>query len=404
VSSDRSSLPCPHLTIGVDVPADQAVQADLAVLPAKPGVFTFEDSGGGTLALATTSNLRRTIASRLRSPDAHAGRTRRVDYRSLVRTVLAVPVGSAFEADWAYLQLARIRLPNTYRSLLDRWQAFFIQCDPDAAFPQFVKTVHPEMCADSTRVHLGPIADKHAAGRFIEALVDAFDLCRYHHILVQAPHGAACAYKEMGRCPAPCDGSISMDQYRATMRDAIEFARTPREQWQATIEGSMRRASADLEFESAANLQNLLLRTAGIRTPQFAHVNDLRRFAFLAVMPSERRQFARLFLIVGGWIQPIADVPVRIDDAELPELLNAVGDRARQEGGNFSRDGIENIGMVCAHLFRPRASKAPGEFLRIGDELDITSVRRALRKLDKTNSAEDQSPLVADQGIESTAV
>ena len=30
---------------------------------------------------------------------------------------------------------------------------------------------------------------KHAAQRLVETLEDLFDLCRYHHILVQAPHG-----------------------------------------------------------------------------------------------------------------------------------------------------------------------------------------------------------------------
>ena len=39
-------------------------------------------------------------------------------------------------------------------------------------------------------VVLGPLPDKDAAGRMIETVIDCFDLCRYHHILVQAPHGA----------------------------------------------------------------------------------------------------------------------------------------------------------------------------------------------------------------------
>src|SRR3712207_7312326 len=32
-----------------------------------------------------------------------------------------------------------------------------------------------------------------------------------------APNAAACAYKEMGKCAAPCDGSSSMEQYRQSV-------------------------------------------------------------------------------------------------------------------------------------------------------------------------------------------
>src|SRR6185295_16204268 len=73
----------------------------------------------------------------------------------------------------------------------------------------------PRLLALARGVFIGPIADKDTAGRLIERTIDAFDLCRYHHLLVQAPRATACAYKEMGRCPAPCDGSETMAGFRA---------------------------------------------------------------------------------------------------------------------------------------------------------------------------------------------
>src|SRR5947207_15818153 len=61
---------------------------------------------------------------------------------------------------------------------------------------------------------VGPVEDKHAAARLIELVEDLFDLCRYYNILLESPRGKACAYKEMGKCPAPCDGSIGIEHYR----------------------------------------------------------------------------------------------------------------------------------------------------------------------------------------------
>ena len=83
---------------------------------------------------------------------------------------------------------------------------------------------------------------------------DAFDLCRYYNVLVEAPHGKACAYKEMGKCPAPCDGSISLEQYRRlvdwSLATLIDPAQMIRQQTQR-----MQLAASDLKFEAAAKIK-----------------------------------------------------------------------------------------------------------------------------------------------------
>jgi len=129
--SERA-LPCPPLPIRVDLPGDRAQPPDLSALPRRPGVFAFVDDAGRTITMAVTADLRRLVRARLAPPDEDAGPTRRIDYRSVTRAVCATTVGSAFEADWAYLQLARTRLPATYGTLLDRWRGWFIHCDPAA--------------------------------------------------------------------------------------------------------------------------------------------------------------------------------------------------------------------------------------------------------------------------------
>lgn len=399
------------MTTSIDLPADPAEALDLGALPAKPGVFVFENESGETLALAVTANLRRMVHSKLEPIESAGGRgrTRRVPYRTLVRTVRAASVGSAFEADWTYLQLARMRLPSTYRAMLDRWQAWFIHVDPGAPFPQWLKTAHPRIVdADGSRsgANLGPFPDKHAAGRYIELLQDAFDLCRYHHILVQAPHATACAYKEMGRCPAPCDGSVSMDSYRARMLEVVEFACSPIAHWRSQVEQRMRVASNELDFERAQRDRKLLERTAPAQRVEYAHVNLLQRFEYLAVMPGGRRGWARLFAILGGWIEPILDLPIdRPHDASARDQIVAlVHEFTAQRSADFSDAGIENIGMVCAHLLRPRRAKHAEEFIRL---TDLTEARldQALRRLgqDAMASAEEP-PEIVDRDTENIAL
>ena len=389
-------LPCPSLTLSVDVSSDAgANEAALVALPSKAGILIIEDESGGTLSLLQTADVRRAARARLGSVDpAQTGRSRRVDLRSIAKRVVATTVGSTFEADWATLQLARIRLPHSYKSMLDRWQAWFLHCDPDERFPEWVKTSHP---ASTSGAHIGPFADKHAAARFREMLEDAFDLCRFHHILVQAPHGTACAYKEMGRCPAPCDGTVSMQHYHQQIRASIAFAQQPadvRTSWEAL----MRDRSGAMDFEAAGRCKTLLARTAMSERNEFSHVRDFDAFRFIAVLPSEREGVARLFAIVGGWVGPLLDVPDRSDPDVLSDALRAARDKSPRAPGRSAHE-IENIGLVCRHLLLPRAQakRRRAEFLR-WDEHEATpaalgkAVARLLRVVESLTESASPAP------------
>jgi excinuclease UvrABC nuclease subunit len=396
VPPSRDHLPCPPLPIRLALPSAPEEKADLRSLPARPGVFALEDERGGTLALGITADVRRLVRARLAPPDEDAGPSRRIDFRGLARMVAATTVGSAFEADWAYLQLARERLPHTYASLLDRWRGWFIHANPQADYPRFVKTNSPgSPPTGRTGVYLGPIADKHAAQRCIELLQDLFDLCRYYHILIEAPHATACAYKEMGKCPAPCDGSITMDEYRAMMQEAIDFAGGPIDEAVAAIESEMRRASESLDFEAAERLRRRLEAARDLAKPPYRFVDRLERFRYLAVLPSERPEYARLMLISGGWVEPLVDVPTDASDEALEGVALAIEERLTDPPADaLSEESVQNIGLVCRYLFRPRKEKAAGEFVRIGRGLSAKTLSAPLRRIQgrlaKTADADDK--------------
>ena len=402
-----TSLPSPPFTIAIDLPSPANQPIDVAALPAKPGVFAIENELGHTLALSATANLRRAVVRKLQPSEAGVKPSRHIEYRAIAHWVRALRVSSGFEADWAWLQHARLRLPQTYKASMDRWQAWFVQCDPQAAFPEFTKTAHPLLRPGSTIVHIGPFPEKHAAGRYIDMLEDSFDLCRYHHVLVQSPHGSACAYKEMGRCPAPCDGTVSMDHYRSQVHEAIEFARTPLDQWRASEELEMNQASASLNFEKAQRHRQRSERTLIASRSEFAQVNRLEKFAFVAVLPGETEHLARIFLIRGGWIEPLRDLDIDAGEDQLQSLLDFILVQARppasadlRQAADFQDAAIENIGLVCWHLFRPRSSAPVGSFLRINEQLNVDRLNNAIRSLTKPSAVADPEAPIVEHDVE----
>jgi hypothetical protein len=398
--ADAVSLPLP---IDLPVPADAAAPIDWSVLPRRAGVFALEDDHGRTLGLSVASDLRRLVRRRLEPAGARQP-SRRIAYREVTRRVRATTVGSAFEADWAFLHLARRRLPAVYRSLLDRWQAWFVHCNPLADFPRWTKTAHPDRPpAGPDGTVIGPFPDKHVAARFIEMIEDAFDLCRYHHVLMQSPRGQACAYKEMGRCPAPCDGTIGLDAYRQQVQESIRFASTSAAERRAALSAAMVAAGEALDFESAARLRRRLDVTAPGSRPSMQIARPLHAFRHLAVMPSEQPGHARLFRIDHAGIQPWTDVAVPPDRATLDELIDVVLSPVDDIATTTTETGLEDIGLVCNDLFRPASKRrgVPGRFLRVPEELERRRLAAAMRQV--AGAGDEAVAVISEQSIDDPA-
>jgi excinuclease UvrABC nuclease subunit len=348
-------------------------------VPARWAVYLLADAEDRPVQLLCVKNLRYSLRRRLGPEDVDAGPSRRVDYREIVRRICWRRVDSAFEADWAYYEAARLVFPQTYQGMVGFRPAWFVHVNPEANFPRYQKTT------DLTRqagLYLGPLEDKHAAARLIELAESAFDLCRYYPVLVEAPNARACAYKEMGKCPAPCDGSISMGQYRdmieRSARTLVDPADVIRDQ-----ADRMRQAAADLKFEAAGRIKQFLAQLEQLGKGPFRHVSLLSNFAYLALQHGPRPGRVKVFLITPGRVEEIAGLIGDPRPAELIHLaLTVANERGRPE---IDEAGAERVGVVTHHLFAPTRR---GVFLRL-DGIDEKSVARGLKDLQKQGAPEE---------------
>ena len=344
--------------------------------PAKWVVYLLCTTDDRPVQLLCVKNLRYSLKRRLGAEGETAGLSKRVNYRELVRRVKWRRVDSAFEADWLYYEAARVVFPESYRGMVGFRPAWFVHVDPEAKFPRFVKTTDLSKRAG---VLIGPVEDKHAANRLIEVVQDAFDLCRYHNVLTQSPKGSACAYKEMGKCPAPCDGSISLEQYRRlvewsarTLIDPAEFLREQSKRMQA--------AAAELRFEIAAKIKSYIEQVAQLGKGPFRHLGRLRDFAYLCLQHGPRPQAgtARVFLITPGHIEELLGL---IGEPRASDVLRAALMRAEEHSADgVDAEGAERVGIVAHHLFSPKQTH--GVFIRLSS-IDEKSILKAYRELKK---------------------
>jgi hypothetical protein len=389
-------------------------EAFLRTVPAKWVVYLVSDADDRPVQLLCVKNLRASLKRRL-GGDEQVGPSRRVNYRDVVRHIRYRRVDSAFEADWLYYEVARQIFPQSYQGMVGFRPAWFVHVNPEAQFPRYIKATD----LSKPGLHIGPLEDKHVAGRLVQLVEDLFDLCRYYNLLVEAPNAKACAYKEMGKCPAPCDGSISMEQYRLVIEWSARTLVDPADAIR-THTRRMQQAAAELQFESAGKIKAYVDQLSQLGKGPYRFARWLKDFQFVSFQHGPREGTAKVFLITPGRIEEIAGM---IGEprwpAELLGIILAAADaraRSEREGnertlklglasigrggdvpvgqppvqpaagvpvmpeGGLGVVGAERIGIVSHHLFSGKPGH--GAFIRL-EELDEKGIAKAYRELRK---------------------
>jgi len=362
--------------IGFDPAGD--IEEFLRAAPAKWAVYLMADADDRPVQLLCVRNLRYSLKRRLGAAEPDSPRSKRVDYRALVRRVHWRRVDSRFEADVVYLEAAREYFPQTYRGMTGFQPAWFVHVDCDAEFPRYTKTTDLRGRAGAL---IGPMQDKISAGKLIEEVADWFDLCRYHDILRESPHGVACAYKEMGKCPAPCDGSVSMEQYRGMVQWSADSIVAPAELIGQT-KSRMQHAAEAQRYESAAKIKAFLDSISQLGKGPLRHLRRLEDFRFVSLQRGGRDGTAKVFLITPGRIEEV--VGLVSDPAGLAGFL-------QEQAAKSSCDGVdeiraERVGVVTHHLFLGKATH--GAFLPL-DQVDDRAMAKEFRELQKQKPPAD---------------
>lgn len=343
--------------------------------PGRAGCFLLESETGEPVLLATMANVRGALVHRL-GPGSDQDAPRKVDYRAIVRRVRWRDVFSRFEGSWVYLQTARRLFPQTYRKLIKRWRCGWLGIDMNQAHPQWQVADRPHGPHSTC---FGPIAEPAAGRRCVQMLEDLFDLCRYHAILMQAPNGAACAYKEMGKCPAPCDGTVTMDHYRAQLQASIDFVCRGAESWRDQTRDKMQAAAKALNFEMANRYKAALKRSQEADAPPLWKMQPLDHFRWVTIQPGSRKGRARVWLIHGGTIHACDEIDVKTRTEQAARLAARVREMRDQPLAPIDAAGAERMGLIAWHLYND--TRGPGQWLHMNDATDPDVIEHAIETM-----------------------
>jgi DNA polymerase III subunit epsilon len=235
-------------------PQRRAKRTWAADLPARPGVYLFVAEHGDqrhVLYVGKSKNIR----NRVRTYFTAAEKRSRMDEMVRLATgVEAVPCVTQLQADVTELRLIASHAPRYNRRSKFPERTQWIKITQEA-FPRLsvVRAVR-----EDGATYFGPFRRRQAAEDVVLALYDGFPIRQCTPRLSATALVSACALAGMGRCAAPCDGTISRQGYSdivERVRDALSSDARPA---LLGVRERMTRLVGEQRFEEAATIRRRL--------------------------------------------------------------------------------------------------------------------------------------------------
>ncbi|MDR7278257.1 DEDD exonuclease domain-containing protein [Catenuloplanes atrovinosus] len=177
-------------------------------LPKVPGVYVFRAADDRPLYVGTSVD----IATRVRSYfTAAEKRARMSEMLNAAVRVEAIECAHGLEAEVRELRLIAAHSPpyNRRSKFPDRVVWLKLTTEP---YPRLSMV---RALADDGGTYLGPFSSKRAAELAAAGVYDAIPIRQCGHKLSVRIPMPACALAELGKCPAPCEHRITVDDYDA---------------------------------------------------------------------------------------------------------------------------------------------------------------------------------------------
>jgi hypothetical protein len=256
----------------------------LRAIPALPGVFALHGpppAAGQQTAepyLTRAADLRRRITRILAPPDSQS---KRLNLRTRVARIDYTVTGSEFESTLTlYHATASIFSMEEAHRRLRLHTPFFLRFTAENAYPRVYST--NRLSRRSLAHFYGPFPSRAAADRYCDAVLDLFKLRRCVEDLTPYPEHPGCVYQEMNKCLAPCNQACTPTgaaAYAAEAASVEAFFATHGESLLTQLTTQRECASADLDFERAAQLHAQFLRVkaaASLADPLVQPIPNLR--------------------------------------------------------------------------------------------------------------------------------
>ena len=306
---------------GTGAAMNQVLLDKIALLPEKPGVYKMLDASGEVIYVGKAKILKNRVrqyfqASKNHSPKVLAMVSHIEDFETIV-------VGSETEALSLESNLIKTFQPKYNILLKDDKHFPYFRIDLKQDFPriEIVRRVKQDGAT-----YLGP----YIVGPSIkEELWLAYDLYPIRHCKKSMEKSIArrdrpCLMYHIGKCCAPCTGTVSKETYHGYLQEAIKLLDGKTGDLIPKLEERMTAYAESMEFEKAAMVRDKLKALRALQEKQVAiTVKGLDADVFAADMLEDALMIFALYVRNGKIIGTHAFPMESANDAQLSEIRSA---------------------------------------------------------------------------------
>jgi excinuclease ABC subunit C len=239
-----------------------AIENAVKLAPTSPGVYRMLNAAHDVLYVGKAKSIKKRLSSYARSTAPHPARI----LRMIAATSSVEMISTTTETEALLLEANLIKQlrPRFNVQLRDDKSFPYILITGDHWAPQILK--HRGAQSRPGR-YFGPFASAGAVDRTITALQRAF-LIRSCTDGFFESRTRPCLLYQIRRCAGPCTGEIDFPGYTELVREATDFLSGRSGAVKQELAGLMDKASAELEFETAAVFRDRLAALSAIQSRQ----------------------------------------------------------------------------------------------------------------------------------------
>lgn len=278
-----------HLT-----PDRPALDLKLQTLPTKPGVYIMKDVRGTIIYVGKAVNLRNRVRSYFHTPHSQLPKVQRL--AAEISDLDFIVAGSELEALILECNLIKKHRPRYNVRMKDDKRYPFIKISMQEDYPHLIVTRRTQR--DGAR-YFGPFTNSRAVRTTLELVRKIFPYltCKRE---ITGHDKRPCLYYHMGRCPGPCIGAISREDYRALMEQIALFLEGRQGQILDSLRQRMAAAAEALDFEQAAVLRDQIAAVEAVIERQRVVSDSLTNQDVIAFARNNGEACVQVFFVRDG--------------------------------------------------------------------------------------------------------